>query len=450
MSRRALWGPGCRPLLEKIIPYALEKVDPRRLITDNLRLEKNRLHIKDRRFDLDRFDKLHVIGAGKGAPFLFEGLDNLLGSRIGGGIIVSLEEHAFVHDRVEFHAGSHPIPDRRSLEAGQAVSRYIETRVGERDLVFFLITGGASAVMVQPVPGIELEDKVEMNRLLLASGAEIEEINCVRKHMSALKGGKLAQLVYPARLISLILSDIVDSPLGAIGSGPSIPDAAPLSGAADVLRKYDLMDKLRPALRDFFRQPDKETNASPGKDLTGNVHFLVGDNRAALGAARERAEAMGIRAHILTAGDKGEASEAAKIYAAVVKEIIYNGNPFKPPVLLLSGGELTVTLKPPPGQEPGKGGRNQAFALYMLKELQHVAHPFCVVSVGTDGLDGLTDAAGARIDDETIRKVNERGLDMNHYLRNYDSYHFFQQIDQLIKTGPTRTNVMDLRMFYIL
>ncbi|NIM13909.1 MAG: DUF4147 domain-containing protein, partial [Candidatus Aminicenantes bacterium] len=399
----------------------------------------------DRRFDLDRFDKVHVVGVGKGTPFLFEGLDNVLGSRIDGGVIVSLEDHAFSHDRVKFYAGSHPLPDQRSLDAGKAVTRYIENNVRNRDLVFFLITGGASALMVQPAPGIELEDKIEINKLLLACGAEINEINCVRKHMSALKGGKLARLVYPARLVSLILSDIVGSPLGAIGSGPSIYDSTPVSQAFAVLQKYKLIEKLPPAVRDFFQRASSPVDI----DLSKNVHFLLGDNRVALEAARSCAQGMGIHAHIITSRDKGEASEAAKIYAAIVKEIIYTKTPFKPPVLLLSGGELTVTLAVPPGKKTGKGGRNQAFVLHMLKELKEITHPFCLASLGTDGLDGPTDAAGAWIDRETKSKVRQLGLDMDDYLECHDSYHFFQKIDQHIKTGPTRTNVMDLRMFYI-
>lgn len=432
-------------VIEKIIYRALAKVDPCRLVPDNLRLEGNRLYIKDQWFDLDRFDKVHAVGVGKGAPFLFEGLDIVLGRRIDGGVIVSLEDHAFNHDRVKFCAGSHPVPDQRSLNAGKAVTRYIKNNVGSHDLVFFLITGGASALMVQPAPGIELEDKIEINKLLLGCGAEINEINCVRKHMSALKGGKLARLVYPARLVSLILSDIVDSPLGAIGSGPSIHDSTPVSQAFAVLQKYKLIEKLPPGVRDFFQRVSSPVDI----DLSKNVHFLVGDNRAALEAARSSAEGMGIRAHILTSRDKGEASEAAKIYAGIVKETVYTKTPFKPPVLLLSGGELTVTLAVPPGKKIGKGGRNQAFVLYMLKELKDIVHPFCVVSIGTDGLDGPTDAAGAWVDRETMSRVGQLGLAMDDYLGCHDSYHFFQKIGQHIKTGPTRTNVMDLRMFYI-
>jgi len=434
---------------EKIIKKALQAVDPYQLILDNIKIEKNRLFIKDKQFDLSGVDKFHVIGAGKGAPFLFKGLKKILGSRISGGIVVSLQAHAFSHETVKCYAGSHPIPGQKSLDAGKAVIHYIQDNVGRNDLVFFPVTGGASALMVQPAPGIKLKDKIEVNKLLLSSGADITEINCVRKHMSAIKGGKLARLVYPARLISLIISDIVDSPLGDIGSGPSIPDPTSMADALQILQKYRLIDRLRPGVRDFFEKSVEEKVAR--LDLDRNYHFLLADNRLALEAAGVCAQDMGISAHILTSRDKGEASAAAKTYAAVIKEIIHTGTPFKPPVLLLSGGELTVTLpKSTSGKgKTGKGGRNQAFVLYLLKELKEITHPFYIMSIGTDGIDGPTDAAGAWIDQETIAKVRRLNLDMETYLESCDSYGFFQALDQLVKTGPTRTNVMDLRMFYI-
>ena len=433
---------------EQIVYCALEAVDPYRLILDNIKIHNNCLVIKDRSFDLNQFDRLHVLGAGKGAPFLFKGLKERLGGRISGGIIVSLKEHEFLDSKVRFCAGTHPIPDQKSLAAGQAMARYIDGHVHPNDLVFFLVTGGSSALMILPREGIDLEDKIKINELLLSCGADINEINCVRKHISNLKGGKLAKRISPARVISLILSDIVDSPLGAVGSGPSITDSSTFSAALAILNKYDLMKKLPPKAKIFFKGPQpgiEKKTISPGSSQ--DSHFLLGDNRLALEAAKTCAQNMGISAHILTSRDKGEASEAAKIYAAIVKEIIHQQTPFKPPVLLLSGGELTVTL--PHEKKTGKGGRNQAFVLYMLKELKEITQPFHILSVGTDGIDGPTDAAGAWINRETTAKVKRMGLNMNEYLENHDSYHFFQALDQLIKTGPTKTNVMDLRLFFV-
>jgi glycerate-2-kinase len=443
---------------QKIITGALKAVDPEHLVRENLRIEKNRLFIKSTHLDLNTFRNLHVIGVGKGATYLFKGLNQVLGDRISGGIIVSLPAHAFKHPKVKSIPGSHPVPDQSSLKAGQAVARYVQSKVKEEDLVFFLITGGASALMVQPVEGISLKDKMEVNQLLLDCGAEISEINCVRKRISALKGGKLARLIHPARVTGLVISDVIDSPLGDIGSGPTVPDNASVTDAFRILKKYNLSDGLPEAVKGFFaaevkreslRKSPSLAEAYPG--LAENTHFLLADNRIALEAARAFAESMGIDARIITSRDKGEAAEAAKIYAAIIKEIIYTKTPFSPPVMLLSGGELTVTLKPKPGTRKisGQGGRNQEFVLQMLKELRTVSHPFIAASVGTDGIDGPTDAAGAWIDQKTITTVKEKDLDIDAYLENHDSYNFFKKINQLVKTGPTNTNVMDLRLFYI-
>ncbi|MCP5051716.1 MAG: DUF4147 domain-containing protein, partial [bacterium] len=442
----------------KIIEEALAAVDPVRLMRESLRIDGHRLFVKDRPFDLKTFDKLHVISVGKGAPFMFEGLNEVIGDRISGGVVVSLPAHRFKHDKVNFHAGAHPVPDQSSLEAGRAVIKYIKNHVGIGDLVFFLVTGGASSLMVRPAKGLGLEDKIQINQLLLECGAEINEVNCVRKCISALKGGELARLVYPARVISMVLSDVIDSPLSDIGSGPSIINTATnVNDAVRILQKYGLGKQLSPAGKAFFKSavvverkkklPLSETH--PG--LEENAHFLLADNRIALEAAKRSAEEMGIETHILTSRDRGEASEAAKLYAAIIKEILYTRTPFKPPVLLLSGGELTVTLKPKPGTRKitGKGGRNQEFVLQMLKQLKTITKPFYISSVGTDGIDGSTDAAGSWIDQDSHLKSKELDLDIDLHLADHNSYHFFREMDQLITTGPTRTNVMDLRMFYI-
>ncbi len=440
----------------KIIDHALEAVDPYRLIREHVRLEGDLLRVGGKTaprrggpiIDLGGIDKIHVLGAGKGAVSLFNGLESVPGLRIHGGIIVSVKEHAFSHPPVTFYPGEHPVPGPPSLAAGEAVSDYAENEVGENDLVIFLLTGGASALMVLPHPPLELADKIGINRLLLASGAGIDEINCVRKHLSALKGGRLAEKISPAPVISLILSDIIDSPLEDIGSGPSVGDSTSFADARGILEKYGLVEKVGTRVLDFLERGVgggvADTPFPGAEKFSRNLHFLLGDNLTALTAGRESAEALGIPVHILTSADRGEAVEAAKVYAAMVKEIVRSGNPFQPPVLLLSGGELTVTLK-----GKGRGGRNQEFVLAVLDELKDVNRPFHIVSMGTDGIDGPTDAAGAWIDHRTMAKVKEQGLDIKSFLRNNNSYEFFNRIDQLIKTGPTGTNVMDLRMFYI-
>ena len=442
------------PIFPEFIPAAvadaLKGVDPCQLILNHVTFEpgKELLHIKDKVFGLKRFGRIHVLGAGKGAAALFKGLKVVLADRIHGGVIVSLEDQAFSHAVVTFYPGSHPVPGPRSLAAGQAMMAYIKKNVGPEDLVIFLLTGGASSLLAVPAPPLELADKIEITRMLLTSGADIKEINCVRKHLSALKGGRLARMVYPARLISVILSDIIDSPLEDIGSGPSVGDSTSFADAAAVLTKYRLMEKIPERVRDYLgKGSEKKIADTPLPDaeiFAQNSHILLGDNLTALTAAKESAQASGVPAYIMTSRDCGEASEAAKVYAAVIKEIIYSGNPFPSPVMLLSGGELTVRLK-----GKGKGGRNQEFVLALLDQLKNLRHPFYILSMGTDGIDGPTDAAGAWIDHHTMAKVEKQKLDIKKYLNNNDAYTFFNALDQLIRTGPTGTNVMDLRLYYI-
>ncbi|MGE5343016.1 MAG: glycerate kinase type-2 family protein [Candidatus Omnitrophota bacterium] len=439
-------------IFRTLIDQALERVDPRRLIRDQLTVEGHFLRIRGQTVDLNSIEQIHLIGAGKAAPFFREGLTDVLGDRIRGGIIVSLADHVFEDHRIRFVPGAHPTPDARSLRAGQAVTDYIRTRVGSNDLVFFAISGGASAMMAQPLPGLTLADKTEINRLLLASGAEVTETNCVRKHLSALKGGKLARLIHPARVITLILSDIVDSPLD-VGSSPTVINPHTRSSKAEaraILEKYHLLEQCHPRVQRFFEKTDSdpETDLPEESGAASSFSVVLGENRVAVEAAAECARAQGITTHILTTRDRGDVTEAARLYAAIVKEVIDSGNPFKPPVLLLSGGELTVKIENR-GTPPGKGGRNQALVLAMLMEMANISHPFAIASVGTDGIDGSSDAAGAWIDHRTAEKARRQGLDPVDFFSRYDSHAFFQTLDQQVKTGPTRTNVMDLRLFYI-
>lgn len=450
----------------KIFAHAVAAVDPGLLICSRLSLKNNRLIIHDGAktetpvFDLGKVGAInrvthretigvihgdiHVIGAGKGAAFLFHGLESILGERVSGGVIVSLAAHRFKNDRVLFFAGSHPLPDEKSLEAGHAVVDYIDSRVDKSDLVIFLVTGGASSLMVLPVDGVTLAEKIALNRELLACGAKIEEVNTVRCAISAIKGGKLAQRVFPGSVLSLVLSDIIDSPLEFVGSGPSIRAQVSSQDALKILKKYQLLGVISPGIRRVLERQESEV-VNWGKE----AHFLLGDNGLALVAAGEYARKKGIPVHIINRGDKGDVRDAAREYAGIIKAIIDNNHEFKPPVLLLAGGELTVTLPVKNGFQAGKGGRNQAFMLHLLNELKGVSYPFYAASMGTDGIDGPTPAAGAWIDEQTFLKADRQGLDIDHYLEDFDSYHFFKTIDQLLITGPTRTNVMDLRIFYI-
>ena len=436
-------------MLMRVLDAALNSVDPERGVTKNLNLRNGVLRIKGEEFRLNNYRKVHVIGAGKSAPFLYNGLNGVEGVEeyISGGIVVSLAVHAFEDERVRFVAGSHPVPDNKSLNAGKAVLDYVERYVEEDDLVLFLLTGGASALMVAPYPPLELEDKIEVTRLLLRSGADIREINCVRKHMSALKGGRLAEKIAPAQVVSLIISDIVGSPLEDIGSGPTIGDSTTFLQAAQILEKYGLSKRVSDAVREFFqRGMDGQIPETPPPDspeFSQNRHFILGDNPLALKSAKSAAEKSGLPARITVSGDGGDAREAARNYARIIRSAAGQKEPGSP-LLLLAGGELTVNVT-----GSGKGGRNQEFVLALLLELRDFHRPFTILSVGTDGIDGPTDAAGAWINEKTPSRAGKLGLNPEKYLENNDSYRFFRELGQLIITGPTHTNVMDLRMFLL-
>lgn len=460
-----------QPLARQIFDAAIEAVSPIPLIREALRLDpadKNRLVICGEVFRLDHFERLHVLGAGKGAVDLYRGLRERIGNRPHGGMIVSPEPHGFDNfpgkadkgnredtksDTVRFLSGSHPLPGEDSERAGKAMMEYIDQNVGTGDLVFFLLTGGASSLLAAPHPPLQLEDKTAVTRLLLASGASIEEINCIRKHLSALKGGRLAERIQPARIISLILSDIVDSPLESIGSGPTVGDTSTFADACSILTKYSLWEGIPRRAKAFLetgRGGGVPETPLPGSTMFANNRcFLLGDNLTALKGAHKCALELGIPTYILTSRDNGEAADAAKFYGAIIKEIKRSSLPFEPPVLLLSGGELTVDLRKGKSSETGKGGRNQEFILALWQQLKGETGAFYAASIGSDGIDGPTDAAGAWIDHFTTSLVKEKKLDPASFLASHDSYGFFESIGQLIKTGPTGTNVMDLRMFYI-
>lgn len=432
----------------KIIANTLDTVDFSRLITNHLKIKKHLIKIKKTVLDLQNYRRIHVIAMGKGSSYLYLGLKKILGPKISGGIVCSNKFHHFHDPKIKFLAGSHPLPDNNSLKAGEQTINYIKNNIKGNDLVFCLITGGASAQIVQPIAGITLADKFRANELLLASGANIKEINCVRKHLSSLKGGKLADLIYPAQIVTIAVSDIPDSSISDIGSGPSVGDDTSFRDAWNVLTKYQLNEKVGKNIKNLLLKGiDKKIPDTPVPDskiFRNAIQYVIADSLVALKAAKKICENLKIKSHIFTAGDHGEAADIAKFYASLIKDIYSSSNPFKPPVLLLSGGELTVTLK-----GKGQGGPNQEFLLHLLRELAGVNHPFFISSIDTDGIDGPTDAAGAWIDRETYIKVKRKNLILEEYIKNNDAYSLFNRIDQLIKTGPTRINLMDMRIFYI-
>ncbi len=435
-----------RQQAEEIFRAALKAVDPIAAVLRYVKTMDGALQVGERRFEFEDYDRILVIGAGKAGAPMAMALEDLLGDRISDGVIVVKEGHGLPLQHVRIHEAGHPVPDERGIQGAEDILSLVST-AGERDLVLCVISGGGSALLVAPAQGVTLEDKQEVTRLLLACGADIHEINTVRKHLSRAKGGWLARCAHPATVVTLILSDVIGDDLNVIGSGPTVPDSSTFADAEGVFKKYDIWDRVPSSVRDRFLAGLKgDTQDTPKSD---DIVFqrcyseLVGTNIQALMAASKEAERQGYRPLILSSTVEGEAREVVKVLIAIAKEVRSSGNPFPPPACILCGGETTVTL-----QGDGKGGRNQEFALASAPIIDGM-EDIVVLSGGTDGTDGPTDAAGAIADGTTVTRARAKGLDPLDYLQRSDSYHFLQALGDLVITGPTRTNVMDVYMVLV-
>jgi hydroxypyruvate reductase len=373
-------------------------------------------------------------------------LEDLLGDNIADGVIVVKEGHGLPLEHIRIHEASHPVPDERGIKGAEEILSLVKA-AGERDLVLCLISGGGSALLVAPAEGVTLEDKQEVTRLLLACGADIHEINTIRKHLSRAKGGGLARFAYPATVVSLILSDVIGDDLNVIASGPAVPDTSTFDDTRRVLEKYDIWDRVPASVQSRIQRGlkgDIEDTPKIGDAVFQKCYTeLVGTNIQALKAAGQQAEQLGYQTLILSSTVEGEAREVVKVLTAIAKEVRDSGNPLSAPACILCGGETTVTIR-----GDGKGGRNQEFALAAALGLDGIEN-IVVLAGGTDGNDGPTDAAGAMADGRTLARARAKDLDPLDYLRRNDSYHFFQALEDLVITGPTLTNVMDVYMLLV-
>ncbi|HWQ56471.1 MAG TPA: glycerate kinase [Bryobacteraceae bacterium] len=387
----------------------------------------------------DRYRRIFVIGAGKAGATMAHAAERVLGRRIEAGLINTKYGHVAKLRRIELNECGHPVPDERGVEGARRIAAMAEG-AGADDLVICLVSGGASALLPLPAEPVTLAEKQEITRLLLACGANIHEINAVRKHISSIKGGQLARLAAPAAVESLLLSDVIGDDLDVIGSGPTAPDASTFGRALEILDKYGLRARAPEAVRKRLErgaEGEIPETPKPGDEVfrrTGNR--VIGSNRLAVDAAAAHARELGYRPLVLSTFVEGETREIARMHAAIAKEIVHSGRPVKRPACIITGGETTVTLK---GQ--GKGGRNQEFVLAAAIDIAGM-HDVVVLSAGTDGTDGPTDAAGAIADGRTL----ERNPCAPEFLANNDAYHYFAPLGDLVMTGPTGTNVMDVRI----
>ena len=431
---------------EAVFRAGLKAVDPIRAVRRHVKREDDTLIVGGRSYDLSKFERVFVVGAGKASAAMGRAVEAVLGERITAGLINVKYGHALPLETIRVNEAGHPVPDEAGWEGARDILSLLET-TGEKDLVLCLLSGGGSALLPVPAQGLSLADKQEMTRLLLESGANIQEINALRKHASGIKGGRLARAVYPSALITLILSDVIGDDLDSIASGPTVPDTTTFQDCREVIERYGLAGRMPPGVLDLLERgaggelPETPKVGDPAFADTQNL--IVAGNFQALQAARERAEELGYHTLLLSSTIDGETRDVARVHAALAREIRASGNPIAPPACLLSGGETTVTIR-----GKGLGGRNQEFVLAAAVALADI-EGVVVLSAGTDGTDGPTDAAGAVADGRTVRRAGEKGLDALKFLQDNDSYRFFQPLEDLLITGPTLTNVMDLRIILV-
>ncbi|MBI4765858.1 MAG: glycerate kinase [Deltaproteobacteria bacterium] len=435
----------------KIFKTALFQVDAFQAVLENLSLKGNILRIKTgsdslKEWDLSRFKKIQVLGAGKSAAPMAAAAEVILKDRLGDGLIITKYGHGGRLSKIKIIEAGHPLPD----QAGCRGTRQIVTRLqasGSGDLILFLTSGGCSALFTSPPPSISLKEKQKTISLLLKAGAPIQDLNTVRKHLSLVKGGRSARFAYPATVINLVLSDVIGDPLDIIGSGPFFPDSSSFQNALDVLWKYRLIKKVPTAISAFLKRGVRglfEDTPQPGEICFKKVtHRIIANNRIALDAAAQTARKLGFKTFILSSQIQGEARELAKFYGALARERVQPHTLSKNPVCLLAGGEPTVTVT-----GPGKGGRNTELALATAIELNGLGK-ISFLSAGTDGTDGPTDAAGAVVDGRTCTRAFHKGIAPEDHLQNNDSYSFFKKAGGLLMTGPTGTNVMDLHILLV-
>jgi glycerate 2-kinase len=424
-----------------IFNAAVSAVQPAHLMRQHVRLQKNVLTICNQSFTLRSECTVWVFGAGKAAASMAQALEQVLAGVSVKGMVITKYGHTLPLTHIHLEEAGHPLPDENSVRATRQMASLLHT-VRQGDIVLFLLSGGASALLADYPPGTDLAQVQQVFSLLLKSGADIYEMNIVRKHLSAVKGGQLALLADTSTWCSLILSDVVGDDLSIIGSGPTVADPSTFADAVAVLSKYNLITKLPPAiythLQDGCAGHIAET-PKPGHTGLAHVHnFLTGSNRIALAAAEHRAIALGYNTEVLTAMATGPAEELAAQLITTA-----GSRQEKRPLCLLMGGESTVTIT-----GDGLGGRNQHLALaagILLKDIPGIT----ILSGGTDGTDGPTDAAGAFSDSDIMQLAADQGLDAVDYLQRNDAYHFFEKAGGLIKTGPTQTNVMDIMLAII-
>jgi glycerate-2-kinase len=435
-----------RPLLKKILVRGLAAVDARAAVGRAISRNGEELIIGRRRYDLRRYERVIVLGAGKATASMAQAVEQRLGPRLHSGFVVVKHGHLAPTRRIVVAEAGHPVPDHPGQRAAARLCA-MAAELGRRDLLIVLLSGGASSLLPAPVAGITLADKQRTTQELLRCGASIREINTVRKHLSRIKGGRLAELT-KATVVTLILSDVLGDDLSAIASGPTAPDPTTYQDAFAILKRYRIWRALPQRVRrhlDSGCQGLASETPKPDASLFRRVHhYIVGSNAAAVTAVTRAAREAGLRTLMHTQAVTGEAREAGQRFGALAKNIVRADKPLQRPCCVVAGGETTVTVT-----GKGKGGRAQEFAAAAALEIAGLARVW-VVAIGTDGTDGPTDAAGAVIDGNTVARAQRLSVDLKGALKRHNTYPALKQLHQLIFTGPTGTNVNDLYLLLVL
>ncbi len=443
--RSSPWGGS----MTRVMAAAIRAAEPATAVKRFLHRTGDTLYAGERSYQLKKFEHIYLIGAGKAGAPMAEAVIEILPNRIAAGAIIV--KYGYAQSSPELRnicqviEAGHPIPDQQGVAGAQEILRIL-SGANENDLFIFLISGGGSALLTAPAPGITLEQIQNLTDELLRCGASIQEINILRKHLDVVKGGGMAAAT-SAQIVSLVLSDVVGDPLDLIASGPTAPDTSCFHDAWDTLAKYHLQNKVPRAICDRILQGiEGKIPENPHKDhvIFNKVHHvIVGNNYLAGQAALNQAQEEGYKSLFLSSHFQGEARELGRFIAAVAQQVHETGQPISKPACIVAGGEATVTL-----HGSGKGGRNQEIALSAVDSLAGLPG-VTLVTLATDGGDGPTDAAGAVVTGTTLERALAAGLRLKDHLDNNDSYHFFAELGDLLKPGPTQTNVNDLILLFI-
>jgi len=435
-----------RRLALQSLEAGISAADPRKIVRSRVLLKNSNIKVDGCSLNLRKFRNVYVIGGGKAGASMAKALNQILGRKITRGLMNVLPSVAGRTGMIELHQASHPTPDESGVRGTLKMLRIVE-EAGKEDLIICLISGGGSSLMPLPRDGVTLHDKREITQALLRSGATIDEINAVRKHISDFKGGWLAKKAYPATILNLVLSDVVGDAISSIASGPSAPDPTTFHDAIMILKKYSLWDKTPESIRKLLSEGENGVipeTPKPGDKVFRKVHnIVIGNNRSATAATCRYLRSVGLNSVILTSTLEGEARHVGVVLSSIAREIERAGDPISRPAAIVAGGETTVTVT---GE--GTGGRNQELVLAATPKLAG-SNGVVLASLSTDGVDGPTDAAGAIADGDTLAKAARMGLVPEDFLSANDSYNFFSKLGDLILTGPTGTNVNDITVLVL-